>query len=332
MVNLGSGKSFQSEARRSLRVQDKIPVTWHIQNENLTGTAKVRNISDSGMMLETNTNIASHENCVLSFESPLQAVANFLPVLGRLVWSKKNGFIGNNFVCGVEFIEPAQDIAANLREKIKDKVIQARSAERAKNIIGIVLSVALVILSAFAYIQQIDIQQNYEQSTQLLLTASTQQANLYTEVYNDLKETKATLAETEALLAQVKEQNAALQNELQAANINIQALTDENNKLIKEVSNLQERLKPLEGEIGSMDEAKSFSQAMRHRLREIRIGIGALRHKAYLARVAAQKEKDQILLAQGNQGYLVKDSKPVNNAFPAQKQEKKVKISVNLFE
>ncbi len=332
MVNLVSRKPSPSEARRSIRVQEKMPVTWHVQNESLTGTARIRNISESGMMLETNTNIADHQNCVLAFEPPIQVGGNILPALGRIVWSRKRGFSANNFVCGVAFIEPAQEVIAHLRERIAEKVLKVRSVERVKDIAGIVLSLALVALSAFAYLQQIGIQQNYEQSTQLLLTSSTQQASLYTQVYSDLKETKEVLAETEALLAQVKEQNAALQNELQAANINIQALTDENNKLAKEVNSLKEKLRPFEGEIGSMDEAKSFSQIVRNRLREIKGGIRVLKQKAYLAKVAAQREKDQILLAQGNQGYLIKDSQPVNNSFPSAKQEKKVKINVDLFE
>ena len=95
---------------------------------------------------------------------------------------------------------------------------------------------------------------------------------------------------------------------------------------------LKEKLRPFEGEVATIEEGKSSLRLVRKRIHELKVGIGDLKRKARLAMIAAQKEKDKMLLAQGNQGYLVKDSKPVQSSFPVQKQEKKFKINVTLFE
>ena len=332
MTNVSSKQDFQPETRRSLRIEEQLPITWRLKEENISGIGRIRNISDSGAMLETNTEIPVRDNCLLAIAPSSGLQVNYLPTQGRLVWIKKRNFGGQRFLGGVEFIEPAQEVITNLREAIKSKIKRVKSMERTKNVVGTILGIALIALTAFALWQQIAIQKDYEQSTELLLGTAAQQVDLYTDVSNDLKETKTILAQTEAMLTQVKEQNLALQNELQAANVNIAALRDDNTKLSKEVSDLQERLKPFEAEVGTMDEGKSFLSLVRQRLRDIKIGINSVKRKAYLAKIAAQKERDKILLAQGNQGYLVKDSKPVTSSFPTTKPEKKVRISVNLFE
>lgn len=338
MASIFSKKAGHKDSRRSIRVNERVPISWHIQEESITGTAKVRNLSDCGMMIETRIEAPNRNNCVLSIEPSLQNQASFLPAAGRIVWSKRNGFnpfSPQSFLWGIEFSQPSQEVISLLREKVQANLARVQSMERTVNAVGAVLLVVMLALSGYMLFQQSVIQRSYEETTASLLQSSNQQADLYAQVSIALNQTKATLAETEALLAQSREQNIALQNELQTTNGRLQAMMAENDRLTKEVGELKIRLAPFEGEIASIDQGRSYIAKVRQRLHNIKLGIRDVKRQAHLARVAAQKEKDAILLAQGNKGYFLKDSKPVvsNGASAAaQPAPKKIKIDVSIVE
>lgn len=328
-------RAFRSERRRSIRVREALPIAWHIKDKGTNGTGRIRNISDSGMMLESRVDIVPSDNGLLTFESALSGPCDFLPSVGRIVWLRKNGL---RFLCGIEFVEPAQEAIAKLRERIKSTIVKLEGAERMKTIIGVILLVVMVGISAVILTQQTVIRENYEQSSRLLSSAAATQANLYTKVSRDLTETRTVLAQTQTVLDEAQKRNAALQDELAAMGVRQEALNNqivslqgENTKLTQELGVLQEKLKPFEAEAANLSEGKSFNTIVRKRLRDIKINISSLKRKARLAMVAAQKERDRIALEQGNRGYLIKDSQVVKSAATAPAQ-KKVKIDVSLVE
>ncbi|GEM_PF-1709665 len=344
MVSFDTKEAIRVDGRRGLRVKEALPILWRVKDAEIRGSGQIRNISDSGMMFEAPIDSSLNNNTIFTFETS-NGHSDYLPQAGRLVWSRKPNLNGHRCQLGVEFIESAQETLAHLREKIKIRVERTRNIEKAKNISGVFLIAALVLLTGFAVMQQIAVEKSYEQSTHMLLSTSASQAGLYVEVSNDLKETKTILAQTQDMLAQAKEQNVALEgelaeahqslsdlrDELSLAHQSIQTLNNENTKLSEEVADLNERLRPFEGEIASIQDGKSSSQIVRKRLRAIKLGIRSLKHKARLAMIAAQKENDKILLASGNQGYLVRGSQPVRSNFTATGPEKKVKIDVTIF-
>lgn len=331
----GFRPAIRSEKRHSPRIKETLPISWHIKDQGTSGSGRIRNISDSGMLMESGTDMALSESGVLSFESALSGAGDFLPSLGKIVWSRRNS---SRFLCGIAFVEPAQDVLLKLREKIQSTIIKLEGVEKMKSILGIILIVAMVAITSFILIQQTAIRENYQQASDLLSSAFTTQAGLYTKVSKDLSETRTVLTQTQTILEEAQKQNALLQNEVTALNTRQQVLDnqivllqDENTKLTQELGVLKDKLRPFDGEVASLDDGKSFNKIVRNRLREIKVNIGSLKRKAHEAMVAAQKERDRIALEQGNRGYLVKDSQVVKSSASAGPQ-KKIKIDVSLVE
>src|SRR3989338_1936410 len=239
-------QSHQREARRSPRVSDKISVNWHIKDADINGKARIRNISESGALVEARAAVCPSANSVLSLEAADPLQANCIPAVGRLIWSKRKGFLPNQFLLGIEFVEPAQDVIAGLHDKIKIKVEQLQSLGKAVNIAGSLLLIAMIALAGYSLSQQNAVYQNYEESARLLLGTSVKQAELSSILSNDLQDTRANLLETEVILAQTREQNTALQAQVQGLQTDLQAIQVQNQELSKEVAALQERLRPLE--------------------------------------------------------------------------------------
>lgn len=328
-------QSLQRESRRNPRVGDKSSVRWHIKDADINGKARICNISESGVLLEARAAVCPSANSVLSFEAADPLPAKQIPAVGRLIWSKRKGLWPRQFLWGIEFIEPAQDVISSLHEKVKIKIERLKGLEKAVNVSGSLLLIAMIALAGYSLSQQNAVYRSYEESARLLLGTSAQQAELNGVLITDLQETRTVLLETETILAQTKEQNVALQAQVQGLQTDLQAVQAHNGELSKEVSVLQERLRPLEAEINSIEEGKSFSRAILNRLHAIKKGIHTVKRKAALARIAAQKERDQFLLSQGNQGYLIRDAKPQPRNLPVSesaKPEKKIKIDVEMVE
>ena len=338
-VSSFANRTGQSESRRDFRIKENLPVTWYFKDKGTSGKARIRNISDSGMMLSSDAEIADAQDQLLVFEPNFRVKSDFVPSQGRMVWSKRSG---PRFSLGIQFVNPAQDVSNHLHKKIQERIAKSQRMNGFKNAIGGISTVALLAMVAVAIYQQVMIAGQYEQSTRLLLDASSKQADIYQEVANDLSETRTVLADTQSLLTQSREQIAVLQNDVQAKDGQIHGLQDENVKLLDEnvklsdenvkltgdISALQEKLRPFEAEVQNLDEGKSFSSTVRQRLREIKFGIREVKHKAHLARIAAQKEQDRIALEQGNRGYIIQNGEAVKS----QPAEKKIKIDVEVFE
>lgn len=333
--------SHSTEARRSPRIKEQFPVSWQIKDDNIKGSGRILNISDNGLLLEANAYLSKTENCVLAFE---QVLGGFLPSMGRLIWSKKHHLKPNVYLAGIEFVEPAQEILGRLRDRIREKVLTMNSAEKTKNIVGVVGTVILAVLLSFILIQYFMIQGNYEASTRILLASSTRQASMTKTISDQLQEARAVLAQAQAQLEQIKIEKTSLESQLQTANASIEGLaasieglTQKNTRLLAEAAALEERLKPFEGQVTSLEDARIWKRQVKNRLHNIKRGIHDVKKELQQIRIVRQKEMDQLLLAQGNQGYFIRNAQPVIKNFHKKtdritQPEKRVKISVDFVE
>src|SRR3989338_5967134 len=101
MISFGPKQVFRSETRKNLRVGDNLTLSWQIKDDNVQGKAKIRNISETGMMIETVAVLPPYDNCVFSF-APTIPTNNMIPLEGRKVWARRGEFFPPTaffFVC-----------------------------------------------------------------------------------------------------------------------------------------------------------------------------------------------------------------------------------------
>ncbi|MFH1359942.1 MAG: PilZ domain-containing protein [Candidatus Omnitrophota bacterium] len=338
---LSKSPMYRVEARRSFRINERFPVTWHFKDQAIDGTARVRNLSETGMMLETDVKVSFAQNSILAFEMPKQGPVDFLPPVGRMVWARPQR-LGSRSLCGIEFVNPAQDIALRLKEKIQNRIARIEGAERIKTRIGVVLFAIMVALLAVYFIQQAIIHREIERSNHLMLANARGQASLYASALDqnriqedaimymskDLNAAKALLVQTEDMLAKAQAQNASV---VQGLNEKISDMRRKNDELGRQIAVLAEEMRILNGDIRSLDEGQYAISVNKNKNRHIRLRIRDLRREAHLAHIAAQEERDRIALLNGNQGYMIKDAKPFYSPSVRAVQGK-VKIDIQLVE
>ncbi len=313
---------YQVEARGSFRINERFPLIWHLKDSSVGSTALVRNLSATGMMLEADIQSPPPVDSVLSFEIKGDHPLGVIPPLGRIVWSKPKSCISSRSLYGIEFIEPVQDILLRLREFIQQKIIRMENAERVKARIGIVLFIILTAVLAFCLFQQNAIHRNYEKSYHLMTASSQAQASTYGElrmqyqnqrevlkvISIDLSKSQALLEETEVMLTSVRKESEAALGRL---NSEINNLHQKNSALSDQLEEAQGQLAVYEVNPDNLDEAKailSFHQAM---IAKIKRKINNLRQQARMAYVKVQKKRDEYALAMGNNGFIIKNGKPV---------------------
>jgi len=279
-------KTF-NDARANLRVKDRNRVKWHIDNTDLGGKGRLKNISVSGMLLETDKSFQpENDECTLTFDSPLNG-GNFIPQKGRVVWRKKKGFANRGSLCGVEFINPSEDVVLNLRKRVQLGILRFTNARRAKSIASFLLSMAMIAMAGYILWLGSQVYQGVDESNRTMLSTASQQAAvtrtyadqlnakkvelasvgieldktraLYQEsttmlqsVTADLNATKAVLAETKQLLANSQSEISQIK-ELSAKKIEaLQA------KLEKTITEMNEKNRLLESEMFELQEKLSY--------------------------------------------------------------------------
>ena len=233
------------ESRANLRVKENERILWSIQNSILKGEARIRNVSLSGMLLETTLDRPFDDQCVLSFDS--LHPGRFIPELGRLVWSKKKRFSKGKYFCGIEFVNPPEEILSKLRERVQRGIMRFTNIRKFRSILNVVLFMAMIALTVTIVWLSIYVYRDMALSNQKILQATDHQAMLtqkYVQMYHDtelrlagvttemeatkrlyqdselmlqnvrqeLNSTKAILAQTETMLTNAKGELESLQN------------------------------------------------------------------------------------------------------------------------
>ena len=90
--------------RKDLRIKENVQVPWQIKYKQRNGLARIKNISASGMLIETDRAFDLKDECIFSFDSSL-GDNTYIPQVGRLVWHKRKKFSKNRYLCGIKFVE-----------------------------------------------------------------------------------------------------------------------------------------------------------------------------------------------------------------------------------
>ncbi|OGX07261.1 MAG: hypothetical protein A2Z88_06210 [Omnitrophica WOR_2 bacterium GWA2_47_8] len=327
-----NGKEIVQESRASLRVKENAAVRWSIKDSELRGEGRLVNVSTSGMLLEANSAFTPIERSVFSVQSPAAngSGAAFLPQEGRLVWCKKKPFSRNRILCGIQLIDPSTESVSQLRDKVQKKINRSTAGRRIRSVISLLLAVSLIGLTAFIIAQHLEMYQTLELANQQMTTAYQGQVTLTQKLSQELTVTKDLLEQTKIELTAAKAENENLQSLLQQAQTNIAQLEDEKNAFINSLKQLQgtntqltgelssvqatlaavqERLRILDGDVVSVDEANSRIALFKDKIRFMQTRLKQLRHDAYVAKVTAQKERDALESLYGNNGFMVKEGK-----------------------
>lgn len=212
-----------NDARNNLRVKENKKVSWHVDHGDIRGEARIKDISISGMQLEMKSDCMPTDNSYFFFDSTINK-DNFIPKVGRLVWHKKKNLGKNKFVCGVRFVEPAEDVLSNLRQRVQSGILRFTRQRRIGTavefsfIIGIFGLTAYVLwLSHSIYSQvkqssdrlesvastQSTVTRNYMQKYQASEVALVNLKEEMTNVTQELSTTKRMYSESQQMLSSV---------------------------------------------------------------------------------------------------------------------------------
>ncbi|OGX32012.1 MAG: hypothetical protein A2787_03135 [Omnitrophica WOR_2 bacterium RIFCSPHIGHO2_01_FULL_48_9] len=308
-------KSAVSELRRALRAKENLPVRWST-DDGEKGEGKVLNISASGLLLDTNRDFSPIEQAAFSLESIAYDNGQFLPKAGRLVWSKSQG-ARNNRLCGIEFVQPEEKVISHLRERVQAGITKTANARRTRSLVGSILFVIMAGLTIFAAYQYNENYRNIENTNQVLTSAYEQQASLSKHYADELGITKTLLADAERDLEAARQENAQLQELIGAKDGEIAQNKVMIDQLTAEVKTIKERLRILEGDVVSMQEGRSTIAIYKEKVHKVKVKIHEFKQQAQAVKVAAQKERDRIAMALGNNGYFTKGGKPYNPNYSA---------------
>src|SRR3989338_3392409 len=236
--------------RKDLRIKENVQVPWQIKYKQRHGLAKIRNISTSGMLIETDRAFDLKDECIFSFDSD-QGENTYIPQVGRLVWHKRKRFSQNKYLCGIKFVEAEEKVLQRMRLRVASGVRQFVKERRVTTIAGLVLAAGFVGLMGYIIVFSATIYGDITKANDAALGASNQQAlisqnaiNLYRgneiklaqaseklviasrliqedkaaiDLFSkELEATKTLLAQTETMLIESNDRNVVVTNQLSA--------------------------------------------------------------------------------------------------------------------
>jgi len=203
------------------------------------------------------------------------------------------------------------------------------------SIVGVGLCVVMTLLVGFLISQHASIIQSMMDSQQRLADSFEKEAALtrnYAALYQqtsqmlsgmrqDLDSTKSLLRETEALLTETRNKNMELQQQLtslqsqglqssqgrQGIEQEIALLHEKNTEFTSQLAQLRDQMRSFEGDIKTVEEGNAVIASFKNKLKLVRNKIHYLKQEAFFAKEAVRRERDRVLLLQGNNGYLVKN-------------------------
>ena len=116
-------------ARQNVRIKEDLPVRWQIEEKDLQGLGRVKNLSLKGLLLETDSSFhpVACDECHIRIVSEEAGSKMRLQQRGRIVWFKKISGGKPGYLCGIEFIKPSEDFVKQMTKRIED--FQQKQAE-----------------------------------------------------------------------------------------------------------------------------------------------------------------------------------------------------------
>jgi uncharacterized membrane-anchored protein YhcB (DUF1043 family) len=339
-----------NDSRVNLRVKDSSEILWKVSKDKKEAKGKVRNISTSGMLLETKTDYVPDNDSILYLESLTQN-GQYIPSESRLIWKRKKRFGSNRYQYGMEFVRPPEHVLSNLRQKVQKGIARFTKRRRIETIFNVFLVCIVIALMAYSIWVNTTVTDNLYSSNQNMRSSLGKQTfltNFFTDRYT---ETEVELQNTEAHLAKVTteldttteelNQMTQMYNEGQEMLQNVNAeltdtkqllaqtqtllaesqatfendianLTARNEALMSQMQTMQDRLDYFEGNVSNLREGTELLALYQLKMKLVKSKIKVFKREARALRQAAQVERDRIQMMIGNNGYLVKAGKTVN--------------------
>jgi len=78
------------------------------------------------------------------------------------------------------------------------------------------------------------------------------------------------------------------------------------------LTDLKNQLRAFNAEFSKVDEGRSLITLFQSKINLVKTRMSYLRQEAFIARVAAQKERDRLAVLNGNNGFVVRDGHLLN--------------------
>ena len=212
-----------NDSRIQARVKENKQVAWFIQNSEQRGIGRIRNISTSGMLLETEQPIDPDDHHFFSFAADL-GHDNFVPHRGQLIWSRPKHKNSKRYLCGVQFVEPSDYVMPKLEERIQKRETSEKVLGYANKVCDWALFTAIIGMTAYTIWMSIDVYQHMEKTNARMEVVTTQQAELISAYKGMYTESQAKLEETTAQLATTTQELTTTKSELVSAQAKIAQL------------------------------------------------------------------------------------------------------------
>jgi len=313
-----TNQTLFTDTRLNFRINESRNVLWKVKEGFQKGKARIRNLSATGMMIETNgTFVPPKEGCLFSFDTTL-GHDNYVPQYGELVWSRRRTGARNRYNCGIRFVEPGDYVEGQLRQRIQRGLLKVTTNKRLSNLFSALLILAITALTGITIWMSKDVYTGMSASTGILLKVSGKQAALtrhykdhfeqsqqqltsvtkelnatralYMEsktqlgvVNQELSDAKQVIAQTEAMLAEARNGTAEVQN---VAAQNADQFARSKTELETQIASLQEKNNSLQSEMKTLQEQLSFYEGNAKNIDE-----GYVLLNIYRERMKTVKEK-----------------------------------------
>lgn len=319
--------AMTGESRRDVRVAENTRVLWHIPKNGLVGQGRVRNISNSGMLVEMACEETFPEQSNFSFDSNLNA-ANYIPEEAKLIWRKKKRFSDNQYLCGVQFGELPENISSRLNIRVEEGVRKLVRSWKAQRALRYSLSAITVALLGYSLWLGGSIYKDISETNERLLVAFSQQAELtreYQALYADttrrLADATIELNQLAALYQESQQTLAANRQELAV----LQSVLAQTEGLLEKSQSgapvVQQQaaasvvdpalLRQTPPDIFEIGQGQRLIALYKENIAQVRAQIRQIKREDRMVRIAALRERDRIKLMHGNGGYLTKSGQLV---------------------
>jgi len=332
------------DERRDLRIKDAGRVRWEIKYKQREGSAKILDISTSGMQVETDVGFDPKDECILSFGSR-RGDENYIPKIGRLVWHKKKKFSRSKYLSGIKFMEADEDVLKRMRRRVHEGAVRFLKRHRITTGIGLVLCAVCIALISFILWLSGMIYQDINLTNEKILQLSQKQMELgrsyalystdsgyklaeVTRKLNianqliqedkaervlfaqELEATKALLNQTENMLIQYKNQSAEFQRE-------IIALKSQGPKVSKADQNVE-----------TAEDAYALIKMHRDELRKLQLKLDNLKSQPKSG-IVQNGERQQSNDAQSSTGNGKVLTQAAENFVPENQEQRQVMKAIS---
>ena len=330
---LDRAHTLLKDDRQDLRIKENARIPWRIKYKQREGVAKLKNISISGMLVETDSSFNPKDECVFSFDSDPQA-GIYIPQLGRLVWHKKKRFSRNKYISGIKFMEADTKILQQMRSRVQMGVDLFVKKRKMTTFAGYCLCAVIVssigallwysngiyedVTAANYQMQGVSSQQNALSDSYFNLwrmnAIDLQNANEKLNIANQLLEedkaaialftqeleaTKALLGQTETMLIQANDRNAEITSQLSLLQAEGGVITSEQVRIAEE-------------NIMTIADAQSLMSTYQAKIKSVKGEIKRIKGENHVARQSAIAQIDDQKLELGNNGYVIRDGQVIS--------------------